>query len=214
MEPMDIDNLFNPFSTRADSRQLDETVDEFLSRLPPYPKNEQGWYWIANPHIGPEHYPQDEWRRVESLKSQGDALLGRYHGTPNAGKELEKEIVELARTTGVVVGKWMLFLQAHDVNNTWARIAHATANNRLGTSAAVATGSQDGGHCRLVCVYTRDFTDEADVQRVLRELDRMGLVPKGRGLQYKCDAYTHLDIYAGNEYGVHPSIYSSARMLR
>ncbi|KAJ7218912.1 ankyrin repeat-containing domain protein [Mycena rebaudengoi] len=92
----------------------------------------------------------------------------------------------------------------------------------IGIGAKIATASkEEGDRSRLICVYTRDFTDEEDVKRVLLELGRMGFVPaekggsksKGKGIHYKCDAYTHLDVYAGNEYGLRPSIYSSAQML-
>lgn len=67
---------------------------------------------------------------------------------------------------------------------------------------------------RLICVYTKDFTDVADVRRVLLGLVEMGLVRADmpRGITYKCDAYTYLDIYGNNEFGLRASIYSSKEM--
>ncbi|KAJ7489743.1 hypothetical protein B0H11DRAFT_1720092 [Mycena galericulata] len=234
--PVQLGHLFNPYFTRAEARQLDETVAEFLARLPPHPgpiSENHGtlppWYWIANPHVGLEYYRQQ--RDLDALKRRGQALLDRYHARTIPGDaflprhvsaELEKEIAELAKATGMVAGKWMLFPTVEEVNETWALVANATANKRLGIGAKVATAIEEKGDgCRLICVYTRDFTDKADVERVLLELVRMGLVPaekggsksKGKGIHYKCDAYTHLDVYAGNRYGLRPSIYSSVQML-
>ncbi|KAF7362723.1 DUF1917-domain-containing protein [Mycena venus] len=232
--PARLGNLLNPYLMRAESRQLDETVDEFLARLPPHPISANldalpPWYWIVNPHVGLEYYRQQ--RDVDALERQGQDLLDRYRERKTPGNaflprhgsaELEKEIAELAKATGMVEGKWMLFPTIEEVNETWALVANATANNRLGTAAKIATaGKEEGDRCRLICVYTRDFTDKEDVERVLLELVRMGLVPaekgggksKGKGIHYKCDAYTHLDVYAGNGYGLRPSIYSSAQML-
>ncbi|KAJ7728244.1 hypothetical protein B0H16DRAFT_1589360 [Mycena metata] len=232
--PVRLGNLLNPYFTRADSRQLDETVDEFLARLPPHPISANTdtlppWYWIANPHVGLEYYRQQE--DLDALKRQGQDLLDRYCERKTPGNaflprhvtaELEKEIAELAKATGMVAGKWMLFPTVEEVNEIWALVANATANNRLGIGTKIATaGKEEGDRCRLICVYTRDFTDKEDVERVLLELVRMGFVPaekggsksKGKGIHYKCDAYTHLDVYAGNGYGLRPSIYSSAQML-
>jgi hypothetical protein len=72
-----------------------------------------------------------------------------------------------------------------------------------------------GDPTRLICVYTKDFTDVEDVRRVLHALIEMGLVAADmpRGIAYKCDAYTYLDIYAKNEYGLPASIYGSKEML-
>ncbi|KAJ6468941.1 hypothetical protein C8R45DRAFT_875799 [Mycena sanguinolenta] len=232
--PVRLGNLLNPYITRADSRQLDETVNEFLVRLPPHPISLNRdtlppWYWIANPHIGIEYYRQQQ--DLDALKRQGQDLLDRYRQRNAPGNaflprhvsaELEKEIAQLAKATGMVAGKWMLFPTVEEANETWALVANATANNRLGIGAKIATaGKEESDRCRLICVYTRDFTDKEDVQRVLLELVTMGCVPaekggsksRGKGIHYKCDAYTHLDVYAGNGYGLRPSIYSSAQML-
>ncbi|KAJ4291329.1 hypothetical protein N0V88_006333 [Collariella sp. IMI 366227] len=57
--------------------------------------------------------------------------------------------------------------------------------------------------------------DVEDVKRVLLAMVEMGLVKPEmqRGIMYKCDAYTYLDIYKGNAYGLRPSIYGSREML-
>jgi hypothetical protein len=66
-----------------------------------------------------------------------------------------------------------------------------------------------------VCIYTKDFRDEADVLRVLKELDSMNLLPEGRGIYYKTDAWTYLDLYreTAEQYGLQASLYTSHKML-
>jgi hypothetical protein len=100
----------------------------------------------------------------------------------------------------------------HEVNEVWRRVCEGVDANRLGTAAKVSTSCLPGGSARVVCVYTKDFTDVEDVRRVLLALVDMGLVQVG-GIRYKCDAYTYLGIYGQNEYGLSAGIYSSNEML-
>lgn len=67
----------------------------------------------------------------------------------------------------------------------------------------------------IVCVYTKDFRDEDDVLRVLRELEDLDLVREGRSIYYKSDAFTYLDLYSAtaNKYGLQASLYTSQKML-
>lgn len=73
------------------------------------------------------------------------------------------------------------------MNEVWAIIARATANNELGIAAKVAprqdaTGRKD----RMIAVYTADFNDVTDVMRVLRRLRELKVVEAmGRPIYYK-----------------------------
>lgn len=109
----------------------------------------------------------------------------------------------------------MLFPRIDDVPRYWYKVAEATADNRLGIGAKISTGLDDDRKERLICIYTKDFSDMDDIRRVLQTLVDMDLVPDdGRGIYYKCDAYTYLDINSGNEYGLAASLYSSKEMLK
>lgn len=91
----------------------------------------------------------------------------------------------------------MIFSDAADVDETWAAVARATAKNELGVAAKVEPrpdpstqylpgGSEYQQQQRLICVYTVDFADVADVRRVARRLRELGLVPpRGKPLFYK-----------------------------
>ena len=135
-------------------------------------------------------------------------------------KILEENLLAKAKEMNFTNGKWMLFPYPEDVNGQWAIVAEATVNRELGTAAKVAPDSGDGDRTpRLICVYTKDFSDMEDVKRVLERLVELGLVKrKGaageeRGIYYKCDAFTELGITLGNEWGLKPSLYASKDLL-
>ena len=82
----------------------------------------------------------------------------------------------------------MLFCPPYEVDEVWRIVAKATANNELGIAAKVAPKSEsdDPKKERLICIYTADFKDRADVNRVLQRLKELKLVPtQGRGIYYK-----------------------------
>lgn len=77
--------------------------------------------------------------------------------------------------------------------------------------AKVATECKAGSNDRLICIYTEDFTDVVDVRKQLETMADLHLVQRqgGRPIYYKADAYTYLDIYSDNPYGLKASQYSS-----
>ena len=109
----------------------------------------------------------------------------------------------------------MLFPHERDVNEVWRTVCEGVEAGRLGTGAKVATAEIGRSPTRLICVYTGDFTDVADVGRVLLGLVELGLGPAdmSREIMYKCDAYTYLGIYRGNEYGLSQSIWGSSEII-
>ncbi|GKZ73106.1 hypothetical protein AnigIFM60653_011974 [Aspergillus niger] len=130
-------------------------------------------------------------------------------------KDLENTLFNLARQTNVVSGKWLLFVLPEKVDEVWGIVAEATAKGELGfgakvATAAVAADDDNAKKARLIAIYTKDYEDRADVERVLRKMAALKLVDlDGRPVYYKCDAYTHLDIRGGNEWGLRGSMYSS-----
>lgn len=109
----------------------------------------------------------------------------------------------------------MLFPTKEEVGRVWKLVAQGVADNRLGDTAKVAADSENGDSGGiLICVYTKDFSDLDDVSRVLSELVDLGLCSaEGRGIYYKCDAYTYLDIGSKNDYGLKASLYWSRDVL-
>lgn len=81
----------------------------------------------------------------------------------------------------------MVFCQANEVNAIWAVIARATANNELGIAAKVSPDDGDDRKARVICIYTKDFTDLKDVSRVVHKLKDLGVIDsRGKPIWYKC----------------------------
>jgi hypothetical protein len=79
----------------------------------------------------------------------------------------------------------------------WERVKHAAKHGLLGPAAKVATAKPNplgrpGRH--VVCVYTYDWRDEADVLRVREELRRLGITET---IYYKSDEDTLAGRYSG-----------------
>lgn len=228
-------SLRNPLEGNSAAKQLSESIDRFIQRLRPSESTWEDvgpWIWAANPHV--EHHPVQE--DLAGLTQQGGKLLDGYDAfcaqtqrdmpgkapsvigrklTPKR-KELEANLRKAALQHKVTSGKWMLFPSHDRLDHTWKRVVEGTVDNRLGTMAKVATANSDRDQSvRLICVYTRDFSDMEDVKRVLDELVNLGLVKKDseKGIWYKCDSYTHLGLESGNNYSLRASMYGSKDFL-
>lgn len=68
----------------------------------------------------------------------------------------------------------MLFLSLEDLDRVWRLVVDGVIKNRLGPAAKVTPDEGRSGE-RLICVYTKDFRDEDDIRRVLRELVSIGV---------------------------------------
>jgi hypothetical protein len=235
-EPIKI--FHNHYEGRNNAKQTAESIPDFIARLRPSKTTDTDngpWIWCANPHsnyrdtdghIGA--YKQAGFSVLDDLSRHRANLVAKNPNKPTSSitrlikphrEAAEASLRQLARKHHVLTGKWMLFPSAHDVDATWRIVAQATWVGKLGIGAKVATkpsGNTDKD--RLVCVYTTDFTDREDVKRVLSQMRELGLVNDAaeatRGIYYKCDAYTHLDLMGGNEHGIRASLYSSRDMFR
>lgn len=118
----------------------------------------------------------------------------------------------------------MLFPSPADVNRVWRLVAEAVVDGRLGDTAKVAPADPPNPFVpapkkqtsRLICVYTKDFSDLEDVKRVLGELIELGLAPRNASdgaIYYKADAFTYLGLDALNPYGLKASLYSSKDIM-
>jgi hypothetical protein len=84
----------------------------------------------------------------------------------------------------------MLFPPPDLIDVTWSLIARHTARNSLGVAAKVAPRDVENDpysqEPRLICIYTKDFSDETDVLRVLQKLRELGLVDlRKKAVYYK-----------------------------
>jgi hypothetical protein len=107
-------------------------------------------------------------------------------------------------------GKWLLFIPAPHADRVWVQVRNATTAGHLGTAAKCASASQPANDRGTVvmCVYTADCRDLADVKRVLAALRDLG--HQGR-LNYKEDVATYAGLYANDS--TPASLYTSAAGL-
>jgi hypothetical protein len=94
-------------------------------------------------------------------------------------------------------GKWLLFVPLLNIDAMWSRIKCATEQGTLGFASKVATAKPNpnatNSWVRLICVYTYDWTDKADVMRVRDELRTLGVTSR---IRYKADQDTREGKYA------------------
>lgn len=118
----------------------------------------------------------------------------------------EAAIDAIAKKSGLLAGKWLLYPPKETVDHTWKVIAPSTLRGELGVDAKVSTASEipaDGKH--VICVYTRNYLDLEDVKRVRDKLRELGFTQR---LYYKPDMYTYLKIYRNTFPGIRASRYS------
>ena len=120
------------------------------------------------------------------------------------------------RPPAVSSGKWMLFLSAKSVDAVWAKVRSLLLENNLGYSAKVAPALHAGA-AYLLCIYTQDHDDIADVFRVLKAIRKSGL--SSQAIHYKTDDATYRGEYCINPSGVNSgkklvSKYSSPKVTK
>lgn len=93
-------------------------------------------------------------------------------------------------------GKWLLFVKREVVDEVWARILTAVEAGLLGSQAKVSTArpnpNASNPTTHVICVYTENANDEADVMRVREQLRNLGFTGK---IAYKTDLATHQGLY-------------------
>ena len=191
------------------ARQPNETIEEFLLRLPPASTNispEVPWIYIDNPfHSTAGRKPKDIARFLEGGEERLNLLLEAIPKIESSGKtqsaiarelsryraEASQNLMDLAQDCNIFSGKWLLFPGFGQISSAWEVVASATATGELGTSAKVAPRDPDRPEDeQVICVYTRDFRDIRDICRVLNRLRELCLVdPRRKCIYYKCGEY-------------------------
>jgi Domain of unknown function (DUF1917) len=83
-------------------------------------------------------------------------------------------------------GKWLIWLSAETIDRYWQKIKEAVEQGTLG-SAAAGSGRQKQGKPYVICVYTYDYADKADVMRIRQALRDLGI---RKPIPYKADEDT------------------------
>lgn len=124
-EPSPHPKLFNPAQGHCNAWQLDESVDDFVRRLPPLPTSidTSPWIWVHNPHpdIRAQSTPpcSDDFSRrgmdllAQSLRNRQDPQAKSLYGLKavlakslnQETKALQQRITDLAVECGILSGK-------------------------------------------------------------------------------------------------------------
>jgi len=93
-------------------------------------------------------------------------------------------------------GKWLIFQDPDQVDDSWKKVRDATVAGELGISAKVSTAKPNPDsrdNRKVIYVYTKDWADEADVMRVREKLRELGFVDR---IGYKRNLETFAGEYA------------------
>ncbi|CEP02612.1 unnamed protein product (mitochondrion) [Plasmodiophora brassicae] len=180
------------------------SLNEFLSAWAPSTtkRNEHPWIYVKSPATNGSVPVAD----ISGLQRGCRQLMAMGAFTKGA-------VLALAVQHNVLTGKWMPYPVTAVVDTVWARLAREVHGGRLGIAIKVApnadghpetTNSGDRPGRQNINVYTKNFTDVADVAHVRQQLNALGITEP---IGYKPDAYTYCGVYPGNEWGIDEEIY-------
>lgn len=146
---------------------------------------EHALYWLQ------EEYPQHRFTSptlTDGLPSQEtrDVWIHAFRKTGEYPNGTERS------------GKWLIWLSSETIDRYWQKIKEAVEQGKLGDQAKVSTAASarvKQGKPHVICVYTYDYEDTADVMRVRSALRDLGI---RREIIYKADEDTHYMRYGSN----------------
>ena len=221
----------SPHGGSLRSLRPQETAAEFVRRVPPskYHGDNVFWIYAFNPNTE-ENVVRAESSSLASggavAASRGEAvdiLAALWDSVPDADKadvhRLYSACADPSLGRFLRSGKWLLYVKPEQIDQVWTKVVDSLIAGRLGTTAKVSplgkkpskSEAQGTNRLPIICVYTRDFCDIDDVNRVLQELRNLGV---DQHLSYKADAVTYLGIYSSNPWGVTPCFYTAPRESR
>ena len=175
-------------------------IECFLDRNLPTQMQDEQWVFIdGRPPISKETGHVD--LKLQLAVTFLDSRISRDKKTIRLevdGREMPipitvKHLDALAKKSGVLVGKWLIYRADTEIDRAWRTVATATFNRRLGISAKASTAaSRQKQH--VICVYSENYLNLEDVMHVRAKLRTLGF---NEALCYKPDLYTYLGIYDG-----------------
>lgn len=94
-------------------------------------------------------------------------------------------------------GKWLIWLSPETIDRYWVKIRDAVRAGKLGDQAKVSThrALSEQRPRYVICVYSYDYNDVADVMRIREELRKLGIQ---REIIYKSNEDTRNMLYGSN----------------
>jgi len=79
-------------------------------------------------------------------------------------------------------GKWLIFEYKDEIDETWNKIKKATREGIFGTRSKDATArpspKASNNNFRVICIYTADFDNTADINRIAKSIRSLGIENK------------------------------------
>jgi len=134
------------------------------------------WIWVTSPTPELDHTSASDEYTMKSL------WTAHLKANPSFSPAQHQQfIIELAKKYHILSGKWMLFPNKQQVDELWAKVARAVSQGLLGPVAKVAPSNPAYAN-QVICVYTPDITNAADVTRIRQVLRDIGFTEE---IQYK-----------------------------
>ena len=93
-------------------------------------------------------------------------------------------------------GKWLVFVDADKVDDIWRKVKLAVEDGMWGDRAKVSTAKPNPNaqnpNLRVICVYSYNYEDIEDVQRIREQLRCLGVTEK---IAYKANEDTRAGKY-------------------
>lgn len=97
-----------------------------------------------------------------------------------------------------VSGKWCIFKPSSEIDAAWNLIKAAVKRcDLLVAKVSTKLGAYAHGNNHVICVYTEDYTDEAELARTRKVLRELGFTEE---LGYKRDIDTRNNVYGPDEW--------------
>jgi hypothetical protein len=198
------------------------TLDDWLEAARPSIESRDAYSWIQV-HNKERDSPGFDFEAgtftagpYQEALNKISAIIARGGRVPAKEKKAcVDSLLETAHQQQHTSGKWMVFLMPGVADAAWANIARATVRGQLGCSAKITpTCGLPATEPVVCCVYVGDFSAAAEVKRVLLALQTL-MVEHGVQVRagFKPDAFTNLEINAGNAWRLPPTIYSVKELL-
>ncbi|KAF8914866.1 translation initiation factor eIF 4e-like domain-containing protein [Mucidula mucida] len=164
-------------------------VSAFCTRWPPSRTPSTYCEWISI----------DRGTTLCAYPSQIESLQAAFRSVASNGNVSVDSLDQLACDHRILSGKWLIFTNPYRVDALWESVVKLVCLHRKSGCAKVTPNKGIGSY--LICVYVEDYTSE-DTMSLREDLRRIGVT---WGIGFKMDAYTHLGIYAKNEFGIRPN---------
>lgn len=185
------------------------TVGAFIDTFAPSKSSCEDVAWIVIDAV-----PCNELSRGGSaeVENRVEAALEGWEMLVAKRKPSAADVDTLAKRHKILVGKWMVFPKSGaEADGAWESIVRKVAADPLpGVRSVKISAAAPNEERHVICMYTENYLDKKQVEEAAAALRAMLPPLSDNRLLYKPDIYTYFGIYSKNEWGLKPTIYSSA----